>query len=93
MNIAYTMITEAGQTVNFTYNDLQNLRKYFRHEEWKAQILEKLDEDCVILTEREKENFLSECMDEADSKYEIYGDEPINIMDVYEEIAEDWGIF
>lgn len=92
MNIAYTMITEAGQTVEFTHTDLQNLRKYFRHEEWKSQILERLDEDCIILTDRERENFLSECIEEANNKYEIYGDEP-NINDVYESVAEDWGVF
>ena len=91
-NNNYTMVTASGETVRLSWADMQEIARYLRHREWKAQILEKLDEDCIILTERERENFLSECMDEADSKYEIYGDEP-NIMDVYESVAEDWGMF
>lgn len=90
-NNTYTMVTASGETVRLNWADMQEIAQYLRHREWKSKILTRLDEDCIILTEREKENFLGECIEEADNKYEIYGDEP-NIMDVYESVAEDWGI-
>lgn len=87
----YMLITSLGETVKLNYCDMLEIAKFLRHEEWKAQILENLDEEYVDLTDGQQDIFLDECIDEADSRYENSASGLVDIDDVYNYVAEDWG--
>ena len=88
----YLLTTHLGDTIKLNYYDMQEIRMFLLRQEWEGKIEEFLSDDCIELTAREHEDFIGQCMEEANNRYENRADEYVNIKDVYEYVAEDFGI-
>lgn len=81
----YELTTHLGDKVKLNNYDVQEIKRFFRHDGWETLIEWWIADNEAILN---KEAFIQACIDIAEERYQ--DDRPVDIVDVCEYIYEDW---